>query len=99
MSSAASDLSDETLQCSQCHRTWTYTVREQEHHASRGYNNKPKRCSDCRESRRNGEADTSMDERDILIETAKAVGELRLYLGREFKALNDRIDSIEKRLP
>ena len=40
-----------------------------------------------------------MDERDILIETAKAVGELRLYLGREFKALNDRIDSIEKRLP
>lgn len=43
---------DETLSCIECGRTFTFTARDQEFFASKGFANKPSRCSDCRASRR-----------------------------------------------
>jgi len=43
---------EKSLQCSDCGRTFAFTVEEQEFFASKGYTNEPKRCSSCRASRR-----------------------------------------------
>lgn len=45
-------LSDKTLSCVECGNSFTFTVGEQEFFNSRGYTNEPKRCPNCRESRR-----------------------------------------------
>lgn len=43
---------DKTLTCSDCGNTFTFTSEEQEQFHSRGYNNEPKRCPDCRQARK-----------------------------------------------
>ncbi len=43
---------DKTMQCSDCGRTFTFSAREQEFYASKGYTNEPKRCPECRQSRK-----------------------------------------------
>ena len=43
---------DRTLQCADCGNDFVFSVEDQEYHASRGYENDPKRCTTCRESRR-----------------------------------------------
>ena len=43
---------DKTLKCIECGQDFTYTVAEQELHQSLGYQNEPKRCTPCREAKR-----------------------------------------------
>jgi CxxC-x17-CxxC domain-containing protein len=43
---------DKTLTCSDCGAPFTFTAGEQEFHASKGFTNEPRRCPDCRASRR-----------------------------------------------
>ena len=43
---------DKVLQCSDCGQDFTFTAGEQEFYASRGFQNEPKRCPDCRRSRK-----------------------------------------------
>jgi len=45
---------DKTLTCSDCGNTFTFSAEEQELFQSRGYTNEPKRCLECRQSRRAG---------------------------------------------
>ena len=45
-------LSDKTLVCAECAVEFAFTVGEQEFFASRGFTNEPRRCPDCRQSRR-----------------------------------------------
>jgi CxxC-x17-CxxC domain-containing protein len=42
---------DRTLPCADCGNQFTFSASDQEFHASRGYQD-PKRCPDCRQSRR-----------------------------------------------
>jgi len=44
--------SDKTLVCSDCGQEFTFTTGEQEFYASRGLENEPKRCPECRVARR-----------------------------------------------
>ena len=44
--------SDETLNCVDCGRSFPFTASEQEFYASKGFTNKPSRCSDCRAARK-----------------------------------------------
>ena len=44
---------DKQIQCVECGNSFTFTVREQEFFASKGYANEPKRCLNCRQKRRN----------------------------------------------
>ncbi|MBI2869098.1 MAG: zinc-ribbon domain containing protein [Chloroflexi bacterium] len=43
---------DKSLECSDCGSTFTFTAKEQELFASRGYTNEPKRCPNCRAARK-----------------------------------------------
>ena len=43
---------DETLICEDCGKEFMFTAGEQEFYAEKGLVNKPKRCPECRKSRR-----------------------------------------------
>jgi len=47
-------LTDKSLVCRDCGQTFAFTVGEQEFYQSRGLQNEPKRCPQCRASRRSG---------------------------------------------
>lgn len=44
---------DRTLVCQDCGQEFVFTAGEQEFYAEKGFENEPKRCKDCRVSRRN----------------------------------------------
>ena len=43
---------DKTIKCLGCNKDFVFTKEEQELFELRGYQNEPKRCADCRKSRR-----------------------------------------------
>jgi hypothetical protein len=43
---------DKSIQCSDCGTIFTFSAREQEFFASKGLTNEPKRCLQCRKSKR-----------------------------------------------
>lgn len=43
---------EKSLQCSDCGRTFAFTVEEQEFYESKGFTNEPKRCPPCRQARK-----------------------------------------------
>ncbi len=47
-----SSYADKTLKCLDCGSDFTYAASEQELHASLGYQNEPKRCTPCRDAKR-----------------------------------------------
>jgi CxxC-x17-CxxC domain-containing protein len=44
---------DRTLTCLDCNQSFTFSADDQRYHAEKGYNNEPKRCTSCRQARRN----------------------------------------------
>jgi len=49
-------LADKTLTCRECGKTFAFTVGEQEFYRSRGLQNDPGRCPECRAVRRQARA-------------------------------------------
>ncbi len=45
-------LQDKTLECSDCAHTFTFGIEEQEQFQSRGHIHEPKRCPQCRQTRK-----------------------------------------------
>ncbi len=45
-------IQEKTITCSDCAKTFVFSVEEQEQFKSRGYTNEPKRCPECREARK-----------------------------------------------
>jgi CxxC-x17-CxxC domain-containing protein len=43
---------DQSLSCTDCGRSFTFTASEQEFFANKGFTNKPGRCGDCRAARK-----------------------------------------------
>ena len=43
---------DKSLSCVDCSKPFVFSAGEQEFYAQRGYTNEPKRCPDCRQSRK-----------------------------------------------
>jgi CxxC-x17-CxxC domain-containing protein len=43
---------DKTIVCRDCGQSFTFTVGEQEFHASKGFHNDPSRCQECRAARK-----------------------------------------------
>jgi CxxC-x17-CxxC domain-containing protein len=43
---------DKTLTCRDCGQAFIFTSGEQEFHASKGFQNEPSRCQDCRAARK-----------------------------------------------
>jgi CxxC-x17-CxxC domain-containing protein len=44
---------DKTLTCSDCDKSFTFTIAEQEDFQKKAYTNDPKRCPECRQARKN----------------------------------------------
>jgi CxxC-x17-CxxC domain-containing protein len=44
--------SDTTLTCRDCGQPFVFTAREQDYYATRGFDNPPGRCPDCRAARK-----------------------------------------------
>lgn len=55
-------LADKTLTCRDCGKSFVFTVGEQEFYRSKGLQNDPGRCSECRSTRRQ-DRDTGMPSR------------------------------------
>ena len=49
---------DKTLTCRDCGQAFTFTSGEQEFHASKGFENEPSRCPDCRAARKAARGDS-----------------------------------------
>lgn len=46
-------MEDKTIKCKDCGADFTFTTREQEFYAEKGFNNEPQRCKPCRDARKN----------------------------------------------
>ena len=44
---------DKTLVCKDCGKEFVFTAGEQEFYASKGFENEPQRCKECRTARKN----------------------------------------------
>ncbi len=49
---------DRTLTCQDCSKSFVFSAEDQAFHAEKGYQNDPKRCPDCRQSRRSTSGDS-----------------------------------------
>ena len=45
---------DKSLTCVECGAQFTFSAEDQEYYATRGFQNEPKRCPSCRQSRKAG---------------------------------------------
>ncbi|NLZ15467.1 MAG: zinc-binding protein [Erysipelotrichaceae bacterium] len=43
---------DKTIVCKDCGQSFTFTAREQEFFAEKGYTNEPQRCKPCRDAKK-----------------------------------------------
>lgn len=43
---------DKNLTCVECGNEFIFSAEDQEYHASRGFENEPRRCSSCRQARK-----------------------------------------------
>ena len=50
---------DRTLTCADCGTNFTFSADDQAYHAERGFTNEPKRCPDCRATRRSQQGQSS----------------------------------------
>ncbi|MCK9577856.1 MAG: zinc-ribbon domain containing protein [Clostridia bacterium] len=44
---------DKTLVCKDCGQKFTFTAKEQEFYAEKGFSNEPQRCKACRDAKKN----------------------------------------------
>lgn len=45
-------MQDEKIICKDCGKEFVFTVREQEFYAEKGFENKPVRCKECRQAKK-----------------------------------------------
>lgn len=45
---------DKVLTCQDCSKEFVFTSAEQEFYAQKGFSNEPKRCKECRDTKREG---------------------------------------------
>ncbi len=50
---------DKQLTCRDCGQGFTFTLGEQEFHASKGFDNEPSRCPDCRAAKKAARGESS----------------------------------------
>ena len=46
---------DKSLACKECGSEFIFTAGEQEFYATKGFQNEPQRCKDCRQNRKNAD--------------------------------------------
>ncbi len=61
---------NKTLVCKDCGKEFVFTAGEQEFYASRGFQNEPQRCKECRDARKNA----AKGPREMFVTTCAACG-------------------------
>lgn len=52
---------DKTIVCKDCGQKFTFTAKDQEFFAEKGFNNEPQRCKSCRDARKQNTRGNSGD--------------------------------------
>ena len=58
------EFKDKTIKCVDCGTEFTFSARDQEFYAEKGFTNEPKRCKDCRDKKKNEKRSFRTDRRD-----------------------------------
>ena len=66
---------DETLTCRDCNQEFIWTTGEQEFYASRGLQNKPGRCPDCRTAAKAQRGESVRAPREMFMATCGECGQ------------------------
>lgn len=61
--SGGNNMQDKKIICKDCGKEFVFTVGEQEFYQSRGFENEPVRCPDCRKAKKSRNADFSRKNR------------------------------------
>ncbi|MDR1565422.1 MAG: zinc-ribbon domain containing protein [Oscillospiraceae bacterium] len=61
---------DKTLTCKECGAEFIFTAGEQEFYASKGFENEPQRCKNCRDQRKGAKS-----ERETFVGTCASCGQ------------------------
>jgi len=56
---------DKTLVCKDCSNDFTFSARDQQFYAEKGFENEPQRCRDCRSVRKTQRPGTGAGEREM----------------------------------
>ncbi len=56
---------DKTLKCADCGKEFVWSADEQQFFADHGFENEPKRCPECRKSRRHARREAKRAEREM----------------------------------
>lgn len=56
-------MEDKTLTCKDCTTQFTFTVRDQQFYAEKGFENEPQRCRDCRAQRKTSRSQSGSSRR------------------------------------
>jgi len=56
---------DKTIKCRDCRSTFIFTESDQAFFKEKGFQNKPQRCSDCRDVKKNQSGGSGRTEREI----------------------------------
>ena len=73
---------DESLTCTDCSAPFTFSAGEQEFFASKGFQNKPSRCPDCRAARKSqkgGGTRAAVGPREMHVVTCMPRGDKPVY--------------------
>lgn len=67
-------IADKTLTCAECGKSFVFTIGEQEFYSSKGLQNEPKRCPDCRSNRKQARSGGSGKARQMFKATCARCG-------------------------
>ncbi|MCX6004198.1 MAG: zinc-ribbon domain containing protein [Chloroflexi bacterium] len=67
-------LEEKTLTCAECGKPFIFTIGEQEFYESKGLQNEPKRCADCRSNRKQSRGRNSGQPRQMYHATCARCG-------------------------
>jgi len=56
-------MEDKFLSCKECGQQFTFSVRDQQFYADKGFQNEPQRCRDCRIARKGSSAPAAASQR------------------------------------
>lgn len=56
---------DKTITCKDCGQEFTFTAKDQEFFAEKGFNNEPQRCKVCRDARKDNSRGRSNNDRQM----------------------------------
>lgn len=65
---------DKTITCKDCGQDFTFTAKDQEFFAEKGFDNEPQRCKPCRDARKGNSRGRNTNDRQMFDAVCSACG-------------------------